>query len=296
MSDFHHYFRKQLDLESEVSLLIRFILKDHDPTSFSTGEKILITSSHDIPPVIQNGPMCGIVCLTMAALLLERIKTPPETLCAKDKLHPKSILEYAITNTLSRQGEMFSADAMKSVIKDHLLYQAKIANIESSNSLQEMLSGIISGQNAILVPYDKDKNHSPCLAGGHRAHWCLLVGLCLVLESTSDSIPLKSDLLKCCHLPSDNSNYYVVSQDSLEHFMAIFETLDHCTMKDKNQLYVFARHGRSSHLGLWGLRELLESNRNLLEVNPQRSNTLEYVFPEGELKEGLKDKAIIISK
>jgi len=75
-------------------------------------------------------------------------------------------------------------------------------------------------------------------------------------------------------------------------------TLDSHTMKeclDEDQMHVFARHGKTSHLGVWSLRDLVESNGNLVEVDPQRSDPLDYVIPEGGLEEGLRNRVIVVS-
>lgn len=272
---------------------MRFIQSDHDPLSFSSGAKVTVSYAHDVPPVIQNGPMCGLVSITLAAQLLYRIKEPSEILHISDKFHPENILEYAITNGLSKKGEMFSSDVMKQLIETHLPCRAEIINIKSPNTLQELLSEVILGHSTVLVPYDADKNHSPCLARGHKAHWCLVVGVCLVLDSIA---PLTLDLLKCCQLEPGSLSHYVLCDDSTEAFSQHIKTNPTVSqLLECNHVYVFARHGKSSHLGLWSLRDLMRSNDNLIEVDPQRSNQQEYVIPSGGLEDGLKNKIVLVT-
>ncbi|XP_041346755.1 LOW QUALITY PROTEIN: UPF0692 protein C19orf54 homolog, partial [Gigantopelta aegis] len=42
--------------------------------------------------------------------------------------------------------------------------------------LPNMLLDWIISYCPILIPYDCDKDHTPCLGSGHYAHWCLVVG------------------------------------------------------------------------------------------------------------------------
>lgn len=301
----HDYFRRQLDLSSEMEMLINLLAGDRCPLSPGDEKNAVVTFSKDVSPVIQKGPMCGLVGLTMATQLLQKMKkkAPPHI---TDKLHPKCILDYAIRNGLSKQGEVFSSVAMEKLAVEHLCLRARTIAMESHDAICDLLVAVVSGQGAVLVPYDADKDHSPCLSQGHRAHWCLLVGMCLVLEEESEGTgttlfaSLAPSLHRCCQLsPTGTSHYILHETDTAGDFTELFRKATQSqTMReilDKDQVHVFARHGKSSHLGLWSLRDLLESNGNLLEVDPQRSNPLEYVIPDGGLKEGIQNKIIILS-
>lgn len=272
--------------------LVDFVVQDHGgPSPFWTGERVVVICFHDVSPVLQKGPMCGLVALTMAA---HKVKAPQ---ASTDRFHPENILEYAVRKGLSKQGEMFSAHSLGEVIVNHLLLRAQVINMVSHTLLlPDLLVDVILGHSAVLVPYDADKDHSPCLSQGHRAHWCLLVGVCVVLERET----LSSSLLKCCHPISTCAGYYILDEACTKDSAEILkETLDSQCMQgflDDDQVYVFARQGKSSHLGLWSLRKLMESNQNLVEVDPQRSNPVEYVIPERGLREGLQNKVVIVTK
>ncbi len=275
-------------------MLVRRVMEDH---GFSAaGEKVVVSwCCHEVTPVLQRGPMCGLVGLTMAAQLLHKEKLPLDSVKSSDQLHPERILQFAVGRGLSKQGEMFSTAAMEDVITNHLHLQSHTVDVDSCNTVEEMLV-----EKAILVPYDADKDHTPCLARGHSAHWCLLVGLCLVLEYPTEggvTPPRASSLLECCHPLNSNPAHYVVSEIQRLEFAELLKTFEAVGgLLDRNRIYVFARHGKSSHLGLWSLRDLLESNRNLVEVDPRRSNPQEYVIPAGGLKQGLKNKVIFVTK
>ena len=291
----HKYFRKQILLSTEVERLVSLLIEDLGGGLFAHGEQCVITYCQDISPVVQKGPMCGLVGLTMAAQLLNA--NPPSHTTDTDQIHPEHILEYAVQNGLSKQGEMFSAASMTKIATDHLQLQSKVVQADSHEALLELLLGTISGNTAVLVPYDADKDHTPCLARGYSAHWCLLVGLCMVTRNTYAT----SKLLECCQKVSSNSPHYVVRETGTSEFTALLKRMfdSEGSLKeslDKNSICVFSRHGKTSHLGLWSLKDLLHSNGNLVEVDPRRSNPLEYEIPQGGLEAGLRSKVVFITK
>lgn len=279
-------------MSTEVERLVDLVVKDLGGAFFAHGEQCVISFCQDISPVVQKGPMCGLVGLTMAVQLLEANSSSHST----DQIHPERILEYAVQNGLSRKGEMFSAAFMAKIATDHLQLQSKVVRVESQ-ALLDLLTGTISGSMAVLVPYDADKDHTPCLAQGCSAHWCLLVGLCIVTGKAH----VPSKFLECCQKASSNSPHYVVGETGTREFTTLLErTFDsEGSLKeslDKNSIYVFSRHGKTSHLGLWSLKDLLNSNGNLVEVDPRRSNPQEYVIPQGGLEDGLKSKVVLVTK
>lgn len=297
----HEYVGKTLDLDSELSRIVGYVLGEHNPSSFSTGEKVLVTSAHSVSPVLQCGPMCGLVGITMAGHLLQGRGSlvPENVLDPESKLHPENILVYAKREGLSKQGEIFSVDAMTKIVTDHLLWQTEVWDTESREwTLEKVVTEVLLGQSAVLLPYDADRNHSPCLAGGHRAHWCLLVGMCVVLDCTGSQQPTTLEILKHCHPSQGYSPHYTIRPEEFSHHLKVCFDQHHPLKNflDSNLIYVFARQGKSSHLGLWSLRALIESNRNLQEVDPQRSNPLEYVIPDGGLSKGLKNKILLMKR
>lgn len=287
-----------MDSSSEIEMLVGRVMKDHDPASFSdSGGKVVVSCCcRGLSPVLQKGPMCGLVALTMAAHLLHKKKQP---LQSGDMFHTEQILQFSVGKGLSKQGEMFSTDAMEDVIVHFLHLQSRTLNTDSHGTVQEILTSTAVGEEtAILIPYDADKDHTPCLARGHNAHWCLLVGLCIALEPpTEGGVSMIPNFLSCCHSQKASPAHHIVSET--HKFAGLLKKLDAEDIKgllDKNQIYVFVRQGKSRHLGLWSLRNLLESNRNLVEVDPKRSNPQEYVIPAGGLREGLKNKVIFVTK
>lgn len=92
-----------------------------------------------------------------------------------------SLLETAKSKRFTNNGEMFSAHWLLELMKLNLpsstinpdKFRAYIYDgILDSEFIQEKLRHHAT----LLVPYDADRNHSPCNQNGHKAHWCLICG------------------------------------------------------------------------------------------------------------------------
>ncbi|XP_034250446.1 UPF0692 protein C19orf54 [Thrips palmi] len=123
----------------------------------------LLTVYQYIPPILQNGPQCGLVALAMAAAAYQTL-IPVQKL-----LHEAQMRGY------SYRGEMFSVDDMAS------LALASIPNISIQviNGLLEKRDTVVHSLargGILLVPYDADRNHQPCCRKGHKAHWAAVCG------------------------------------------------------------------------------------------------------------------------
>lgn len=322
----HQYYREPLELKSEVQYLLEPLMNP-SPAPIESGSSdrfkdslcvrventFVITYVKHIRPVIQNGPMCGLVALTMASNMLldsrrtsASVKDPlKDTSLSETEKHPESVLEYAKQAGFTKQGEMFSVEYMQEIAEHHLSMSAKIINLESLIQ-QSLLELLVSENNAVLIPYDADKNHTPCQAKGHKAHWCVLVGFALTLINKTPSSHEDSTLLHCCSLDERVQGHLILKEEYKQRFVSILNSVVTAdTYQDGRSgqvkvdgLHVFARHGKSRHLGLWNIEDLRRSNGNLFEVDPQRTQPGEYVIPEpaaGGIKDGLCCKALIVS-
>ncbi|KAJ0173810.1 hypothetical protein K1T71_010959 [Dendrolimus kikuchii] len=125
----------------------------------------------------QVGPTCGIIALSM--LLNGRVSAEKILSIAKD-------LGY------TNNGEMFSckqlADLAEQVFKlanvNHLTVQVQKGGLLSQETIDRLLDGVV-----LLVPYDADCNHSPCLKNGHTAHWALICGIIVSKDRDFDIDP-----------------------------------------------------------------------------------------------------------
>lgn len=256
----HQFVRAAEDLAQEVSYLVQ-PLSSHPGT-----QRKILTLVYDVNPVIQQGPMCGLVALSIASQLLNGRAYPPDHLLARAK-----DMGY------SKQGEMFSAQNLLDLSHRELNCTGTVLQTNSVD-VRDLLMALTEGK-AIVVPYDADKDHSPCLAGGTKAHWCTLVGFAVLSDSTL-SVPRQN--------PSD---FYVnLTPMSAQHLLC-HELIE----VDKNDIYLFARHGKSRHLGLWSYSSLMESNANLKEVHPQRDSN-DHVIPSDGISNTLCSLLIILQK
>ncbi|KAJ3649236.1 hypothetical protein Zmor_020989 [Zophobas morio] len=109
----------------------------------------------------QDGPQCGLVALGMY-------------MGSPTKESIQLLLETAQRQGYTNNGEIFSAHDMAELAKIHL----KSTDIQVYSGLlntKEIKEILLQGAN-LLVPYDTDKDNSPCLLKGHKAHWAIICG------------------------------------------------------------------------------------------------------------------------
>ena len=84
------------------------------------------------------------------------------------------LLKVAQDNGFTYHGEMFSAWDMGSLAKKYyeLTFDVIINGLED---YVQILNHLCKGY-PVLVPYDADRNHEPCLKKGNKAHWAVITG------------------------------------------------------------------------------------------------------------------------
>lgn len=188
-------------------------------------------------------------------------------------LSAENILPLAKNHGYTKNGEMFSAFNMARLTEDLLPCKTNVMACLLDNK-REILSCICRGC-PVLMPYDADKNHQPCLNKGRNAHWALLNGVCFELSEDISNLGYdKFGDVDCAfrvYTASDVSQYLDTSIKS----------------------YVFAYQGKSKYMALWDLDTLLLSNKNMFEVTTKYSSE-NMLLPSGEdvLCE-LRDKAVL---
>ena len=235
-------FREPLprDLAQEVEYLV-------EPLCSRANEqgKTVFTLVHEVCPVIQEGPMCGLVALSIASQLLTGRTFPP-----------LELLRSAREKGYSKNGEMFSAEHLLDLALSELSCTGSLVSMTTVNNSDLLRS--IAKQRALVVAYDADKDHSPCLARGHKAHWCTLVGFAV----TATPPP---SLASITHVELSPASFHVGMFGEVK----------------EDQVCVFARQGKSRHMGLWGLPALLESNANLAEAGDHRDPSQYFIPSQG---------------
>lgn len=222
---------------------------------------IVLSFYKQVKPVIQDGPMCGLVALCMAFQLLLPNELSMETIFAKAK-----DLKF------TKLGEMFSAEAMGALAETLLHCKTQVLSDVRLHK-EDILKHILEGW-PVLFPYDSDKNHEPCCQKGHSAHWAVITGLCLVVSDdfcTTNKLQLNGEV---CHFNDG-------------HEMLKF-------LNATKNIYVYAHQGKSRHLAAWNLNNLICSNENLVEVSDKHRNS-EMVMPSNFQLCDLKNKAVLLS-
>ena len=127
----------------------------------------------------------------------------------------------------------------------------------------------------MISSYDADRNHGPCLRRGHGAHWAVIFGF----------------LIK--------TNEFSLESTPKYHLKGNVYQLD-CSLKcslqniSKQDIYLFAKQGKSKRVAIWNYSKLEESNLNLMEVDPKRNNENEYVLPVDRKLTNLCGKIVVL--
>lgn len=114
-----------------------------------------------LPVVLQVGPQCGLVSLAMF------IENPTDDVVS-------DIFKVAKERGYTYNGEMFSVNNLCELANYFTKYSASIYNGDLNN---DYIKDFLVNGGYMLVPYDADKNHSPCLTNGHKAHWAAISGI-----------------------------------------------------------------------------------------------------------------------
>ena len=75
----------------------------------------------------------------------------------------------------TQHGELYSVDYMRRLALENIS-DLRPEILKKLQWFPEKLISALQQGALVLIPYDSDFNHSPCLKKGHKAHWALLVG------------------------------------------------------------------------------------------------------------------------
>ena len=151
--------------------------------------------NHHRDPLLQEGPQCGLVALTMAGT------------SRGERLEVEEVQREAVTRGFTFRGEMFSVENMAELARSSLDREARVEDIEMMKDTSWLLDTLTSGH-MLLVPYDCGHNHGPALHGGKKAHWALITGFviagkhldtenikhCLLKESVGNNLVIDTNL------------------------------------------------------------------------------------------------------
>jgi len=211
------------------------------------------------------------------------------------------MLETGQYLSLTKQGEMFSAEGLAKLAETVLQIQNIEATVyEDILANQKLIVRHLAKGWPLLVPYDADKNHEPCIKSGHSAHWAIISGFCLAIKEDTESVStgwvdVNSLMTEygahSFYCDDTNESKYLILQPSINTPRKSLDPLIDCAEK----ILLFARQGKSSRVALWPLAQLNLSNNSLEEVDRKRLNHSEYVIPEdGRLRKTLCGKFVLL--
>uniref|UniRef100_A0A8C5SDG3 Actin maturation protease n=1 Tax=Laticauda laticaudata TaxID=8630 RepID=A0A8C5SDG3_LATLA len=219
-----------------------------------------------VPSLIQEGPQCGLVALWMAGAHL----------CLSSEVPLERIRQVALARGYTAQGEMFSAADMANLAEEVFPCET------------ELLSGGLQGQNhdrilqhlgagfPVLIPYDEDYNHEPCLRNGYKAHWAVASGALLGLKSES-------------HLPACQEDKDIPGLFHASH------TASAIPLEAVTETYLLSKQGKSCRYQLWSYAQIQQSNAQLMGFSPRRAaDGKVYIVPAGGVREGLCGQAVLL--
>uniref|UniRef100_A0A3B1J187 Actin maturation protease n=1 Tax=Astyanax mexicanus TaxID=7994 RepID=A0A3B1J187_ASTMX len=221
-----------------------------------------------VPSLIQDGPKCGLVALWMATHLLR----------PTDAISVEKVIQTALEKGYTAQGEMFSAGDMALLAGEvcGCRVQRLSGGMTGDNSAL-ILKHLMEGQ-PVLIPYDEDFNHEPCLRRGHKAHWAVASGVLFGLVQGS---------ISSSHCPADTTLPWL----HLSEGSAAADWPPNAVV----EVYILAKQGKSLRYQLWKLETVAQSNAQLKEMEPQRaSDGTHYVLPPGGVEEGLAGQVVLL--
>ncbi|XP_045502774.1 UPF0692 protein CG33108 [Colias croceus] len=186
--------------------------------------------------IMQVGPTCGLVALSMIL---------------KGKVTSDELLNITKAEGYSNNGEMFSCQDMAKLAEKAVCMaelndarvEVKKGGLHSNETIGELLKGA-----TLLVAYDADCNHSPCLRNGHTAHWALVCGVIIVDDPKDDYV-------------SNPNNTFILARHGKSKFLAAWplEQLDRSNKnlqefspkkQDDGLLYILPEGGMGGERGL----------------------------------------------
>ncbi|XP_071962039.1 actin maturation protease-like [Antedon mediterranea] len=225
-----------------------------------------------VTAVLQNGPQCGIVALCMASQLL-----------CPQVLTPDIVFDTAKLHKFTTYGEIFSVKTMCKLAS--ILMDCEAIQLPDGLDDFETVFKHLDDGCPILVPYDKDESTAPCCRNGNKAHWAVVLGYLLPNVPPSLVSTLNQD--KCFPNLYHKPKNVDLSSELTSHIQ-----------HNRSSVYVYAKQGKSKHLGVWSYQDLILSNNNLMEWQADKNevNEKDMVLPDGGIKEGLSGQIVLLKQ
>ena len=107
---------------------------------------------------------------------------------------------------------------------------------------------------------------------------CILIGCGLIIDTSVCSSK---------GLTTEDGCVFTASSDTV---------LSHNLLTESEDILVYGLQGKSQYPGVWSLSSLIASNRNLVEVDPNRKDDdIGFILPQEGIDEALCSKALLLS-
>jgi len=176
---------------------------------------------------------------------------------------------------ITKQGEMFRATDLCKLANCFNIHSVSSEGILNNS---EVILDLLNCGKVLLIPYDSDANHQPCLKKGHKAHWAVVYGFIVLTNEIKDA--------KYENLENLGQNCYRIKDINLIQNGV-------CKQVPRERICLIAKQGKSRRVGIWSFNELAASNANLSEVDPKRNSPLDYILPLDNKLTDLQGKVII---
>uniref|UniRef100_A0A1I7ZGZ1 Protein DETOXIFICATION n=1 Tax=Steinernema glaseri TaxID=37863 RepID=A0A1I7ZGZ1_9BILA len=129
------------------------------------GGRYVLRLNFDL--VLQNGPQCGLVALINGFRLL-----------GEDRCSVDGAFKAAKELEFTYNGEMFSPFWLADLA--NIICETISAHVIDFPPSSKLVTIANCESEAILIPYDCEKNGEPGLFDGHKSHWCVIIGSLVV--------------------------------------------------------------------------------------------------------------------
>lgn len=145
------------------------------------------------------------------------------------------------------------------------------------------LIDLVLNNSLILIAYDCDQNFEPCSKQGLKAHWALITGAMIAMPFS------ESEHFQGANLDSNFVYCEAVIEEEKSKILNQYKDLD--------KIQVICRHGKSKYPGVWNIKKLIESNRQLKLIDHQKCDDTNFVKPlHGDLSKSLANRILILKK
>jgi hypothetical protein len=300
-------------IRDELQARLRLASRTTDGRECNTSLKQWLLIDKNIAGRIQSGPSCGLVALRMCVEhLLESSSNNNNSnnnnnandddgdgvnnnddyddATATANIDGELLLSRAVELGYSKLGEMFSSEHLAALSNDMFEKQhsihARVVNLANDfeNDAQRLAfvaETCANRRQTLLVPYDADKDNTPCAKRGFRAHWAIVKGVLVAAgaRDNDDDDDDGADELRVRPIGSVDE--------------ARGGIIDAAAARD--DVWLVCIHSKSKRVAVWHGAALLASSAQLSATDDARRASGQYVMPT-LLDDCLASRLVLVEK